>query len=125
MSPVKKQRSSLCTLGLNSLAQTLVLVVTAIGFSVKIAGVIFSIGLVITLAFLLYFDGLRKHTISTRNRSKINVLLHCPLHLTIIVLLQSLRNNLVSIVSGPLDEEIVLSTDPPLSRRLETPPNTS
>lgn len=68
------------------------------GFSPWIGPVIIAVGLVITLAFFLYFDGLRKRTLSTSNRSKLNVLLHFPLHMSIIVMLQGLRNNLISLV---------------------------
>ncbi|EJD37325.1 hypothetical protein AURDEDRAFT_188092 [Auricularia subglabra TFB-10046 SS5] len=91
--------SSLTTIilgeGLNSLAGTLVLAASAIGFSAQTGGVSASATLVITFAFLLYFDGFKRRTLSMQNRSKLNILLHFPLHLAIIVLLEALKNTLV------------------------------
>ncbi|KAH7104224.1 hypothetical protein BKA62DRAFT_498704 [Auriculariales sp. MPI-PUGE-AT-0066] len=83
--------------GVNGLGQTLILTASTTGFTVRLGGIILTLGLVILFAFLLYFDGLRRSTPSTRRRSRVNVLLHFPLHLAIIVLLQSLNNNLIFI----------------------------
>jgi len=80
--------------GLNSLGQTLILMASSTGFSMKMGLIVFAVGLVVMFSFLLYFDGLRRRTPGTRRRSRINVLLHFPLHLAIIVLLQSLKNTL-------------------------------
>jgi len=80
--------------GLNSLGQTLILMASSTGFNMKMGLIVFAVGLVVMFSFLLYFDGLRRRTPGTRRRSRINVLLHFPLHLAIIVLLQSLKNTL-------------------------------
>ncbi|EJD37316.1 hypothetical protein AURDEDRAFT_173590, partial [Auricularia subglabra TFB-10046 SS5] len=81
--------------GLNGLAGGLVLGAGAIGFDLKSGGVAASATVIITFAFLLYFDGLKRRTPSTHNRSRWNVLLHFLLHLSIIVLLEALKNTLI------------------------------
>ncbi|KZV79493.1 hypothetical protein EXIGLDRAFT_846478 [Exidia glandulosa HHB12029] len=81
--------------GLNSIAGTLVLAASAVGFGSKTGYSAASISLIICVGFLLYFDGLRRKTLSTSNRSRLNILLHFPLHLALIVLLESLNNHLV------------------------------
>lgn len=94
--------------GLNSLAGTLVLSASAIGFDAKTGGVAASATVVITFAFLLYFDGFKRRTPATRHRSKWNVALHFPLHLSIIVLLEAMKNGLIyssiwGIINGFVD----------------------
>ncbi|KAH7104226.1 hypothetical protein BKA62DRAFT_498852 [Auriculariales sp. MPI-PUGE-AT-0066] len=83
--------------GVNNLGQTLILTASTTGFDARLGGIILTLGLVIFFAFLLYFDGLRRHTPSTRRRSRFNVLMHFPVHFAIIVLLQSLNNNFIYI----------------------------
>ncbi|KAH7104225.1 hypothetical protein BKA62DRAFT_635297 [Auriculariales sp. MPI-PUGE-AT-0066] len=107
--------------GLNSLGQTLILIASGTGFGARLGAIILTLGLIIFFAFLLYFDGLRRRTPSTRRRSRFNVLLHFPVHFAIIVLLQSLNNNFIYIslrdqsvwfvqqldkVSGPNGQEV-------------------
>ncbi|EJD37327.1 hypothetical protein AURDEDRAFT_147047 [Auricularia subglabra TFB-10046 SS5] len=60
--------------------------------------------MVITFAFLLYFDGFKRQAPSTSHRSKWNVALHFPLHLSIIVLLEAMKNGLIySSIGGILN----------------------
>ncbi|KAH7093943.1 hypothetical protein BKA62DRAFT_721690 [Auriculariales sp. MPI-PUGE-AT-0066] len=82
--------------GLNSLGQKLILTASTTGFGARRLGrIILMMALVIVFAFLLYFDGLRRRAPRTRGRSRVNVLLHFPLHCSIIVLIQSLKNNFI------------------------------
>ncbi|KZW03427.1 hypothetical protein EXIGLDRAFT_828360 [Exidia glandulosa HHB12029] len=80
--------------GLNGVAGVLVQAASAIGFNTIVGGVAASAELAILFAFLLYFDGFKRRTLSTQNRSKMNVVLHFPLHLSLIVLLESVKNTL-------------------------------
>lgn len=80
--------------GVNAAAGALVQAASAIGFNAQVGGVAASVTLLCLLGFLLYFDGFKRRTLATKNRSKANVLLHFPLHLAIIVLLEAVRNTL-------------------------------
>ncbi|EJD37333.1 hypothetical protein AURDEDRAFT_173608 [Auricularia subglabra TFB-10046 SS5] len=90
--------------GLNGFAGALIFGATSIGFNGKTGGVAASSVVVVTFAFLLYFDGFKHRTLSTHNRSRWNVILHFPLHLALIVLLEALKNTLLYCsLSGVID----------------------
>ncbi|EJD37330.1 hypothetical protein AURDEDRAFT_173605 [Auricularia subglabra TFB-10046 SS5] len=99
--------------GLNGFAGALVLGSSAIGFNMKTGGVAASSVVIITFAFLLYFEGFRSRTLSTHNRSRWNVALHFPLHLALIVLLEALKNSLLSAsLTGVVDATLYRATHP-------------
>ncbi|KZW01127.1 hypothetical protein EXIGLDRAFT_830302 [Exidia glandulosa HHB12029] len=77
--------------GINSIAGALVFAASLIGFLPNAGGATVSAGLVIAFAFSIYIAGPRKEN----NGSKMTILLHFPLHLSLIVLLEALKNLLV------------------------------
>lgn len=89
------------TAGLNGVASVLVLAASAIGFGSYAGGSTATTSIVVAFAVLLYFDGWRPSSRSGR-RSKVDFLLHFPLHLAPIVLLEALKNALSIAVSPPL-----------------------
>lgn len=75
------------------MASVLVLAASAIGFGSYAGGSTAATSVVIAFAFLLYFDGWRPSSRSG-HRTKLDFLLHFPLHLALIVLLEALKNSL-------------------------------
>ncbi|KZV94522.1 hypothetical protein EXIGLDRAFT_834942 [Exidia glandulosa HHB12029] len=81
--------------GVNGVASILVMAASAIGFGSYAGGSTATASIIIAFAFLLYFDGWRPSAREAR-RSKLDFLLHFPLHLALIVLLEALKNTLTT-----------------------------
>ncbi|KZV81819.1 hypothetical protein EXIGLDRAFT_363458 [Exidia glandulosa HHB12029] len=77
--------------GVNNVASVLVLAASAIGFGPYPSGSTAATSVIIAFAFLLYFDGWRPMA-QHRRRSRAEFLLHFPLHVGLIILMESLKN---------------------------------
>ncbi|KZV89782.1 hypothetical protein EXIGLDRAFT_695329 [Exidia glandulosa HHB12029] len=77
--------------GVNNVASVLVLAASAIGFGLYPSGSTAATSVIIAFSFLLYFDGWRPMA-QHRRRSRVEFLLHFPLHVALVILMESLKN---------------------------------
>ncbi|KAB5590533.1 hypothetical protein CTheo_6032 [Ceratobasidium theobromae] len=79
--------------GLNGITGTLRFSVQALGFNARSVGMVISTAVVVYLSFYLYFEGSRPRI--SKNRRSLWIFLHLPYMLSLILLLEGLKNLLL------------------------------